>query len=310
MNHVPRIVVVGSINMDLVVRCAILPTPGETILAQSSTEVPGGKGANQAVSAARLGARVWMIGRIGDDSFASRLHSGLVANGVDCSAVLRTESSASGIAIIGVQDNGQNQITVIPNANALLTPSDIDRFETVIKDASMLLLQLEIPMPTVVRAAAIARAHNVPILLDPAPAPHELPAELFSVDVMCPNQTEAAAILGRSVVTIDDAKLAARELFSRGVRIAIITLGADGVVVCSDEGCKLYNAPTIKAVDSTAAGDAFAAAFSVCQSNAESLDQKIRFACAAGAVAASRHGAQPSLPTRLDVESLLQRTVS
>ncbi len=294
--------------MDLVVRCESLPRPGETILARSSTEVPGGKGANQAVAASRLGAKVNMIGRVGDDSFASKLLSGLHSNGVDTSSVLTTASIASGVAVIGVQDNGQNQIMVVPNSNGLLTPNDVDMFEAVIQNADILLLQLEIPLVTAVHAAAIARAHGVPVLLDPAPAPKEFPAELFNVDVMCPNQSEAAVILGRHVNTIDEAKSAAADLCSRGVRLAIVTLGGEGAIVCDGSTCTWRDAFAIDAVDTTAAGDAFAAAFAVCWIESNSVDQAMFFSCAAGALAASVHGAQPSLPSRRDVVSLLQRT--
>lgn len=303
----PRLVVVGSINMDLVVRCAALPVPGQTILAMGSSEIPGGKGANQAVAAARLGAQVEMVGRVGDDSFAARLRSGLEREGVKTDSVFSTPEVASGIAIIGVETGGQNSIMVVPNANAALAPADIDSVADLIRGADALLLQLEVPLPSVARAAAIARDAGVRIFLDPAPAPPAFRDELFQVDVLCPNQSEAAAILGIQIQSIDDAKRAASEMVARGVQNAVVTLGQDGAVLCNRSGCEWIAAFPVEAIDTTAAGDAFAAALAVYWCETHCISTAIRYASAAGAVAASRPGAQPSMPSRPDLELIIQR---
>ncbi|MGV3486608.1 MAG: ribokinase [Planctomycetaceae bacterium] len=309
MPRAPRIVVVGSINMDIVVRCDCLPAPGETVLAAESMEIPGGKGANQAVAAARLGAAVQMVGRLGD-SFAERLREGLNSEGIDTSSVLATPEVASGIAIIGVESSGQNSIMVVPNANGALTEADVDSVADVIRNADAVLLQLEIPIAAVERAAAIARDAGVPIFLDPAPAPRSLPDTLFQVDVLCPNRSEAAAILGLPIKSIDDAKHAAGMLVSRGAKFGVMTLGGEGAVVCDSSCCEWVRAFPVSAIDTTAAGDAFAAALAVYWCELGCMSQAVRYASAAGAVAASRAGAQPSMPSRHDLELIYRRELS
>ena len=307
MQTSPRIVVVGSINMDLVVRCAVLPIPGETILAYDSAEVPGGKGANQAVAAARQGARVAMIAKVGDDSFANRLRLGIEAAGIDSSQVTSIPNCASGIAIIGVEDSGQNHIMVVPNANGKLSPDDIDVAAGFIRAADLLLVQLEVPLPAVLRAITIARAAGVRTVLNPAPAPALFPDALFDVDLICPNQSEAATILNISIESRQDARLAAQAFVARGSRNAVITMGHDGVVVCSEDECHWIEPFKVDAVDTTAAGDAFAAAVAIRWCETGSIVESVKYAAAAGAYAASRFGAQPSMPSRSDIDSILQR---
>lgn len=301
----PALVVVGSINLDLVVRCAALPRPGQTVTGDDLQEHGGGKGANQAVAAARLGARTTLIGRVGDDGAGQRLRAGLASEGVTVPGDLVSAAVPSGTAIIAVERGGENHILLVPGANALLTPADVERHVEHIRTAQVLLLQLEIPTPTVIAAARIAHAAGVRVLLDPAPAPTRLDPALFAVDLLSPNRSEAEALVGRPLPTIAAVSDAARELVARGAGAVVITLGADGAVVCA-EG-KTHHLPTfpVDAVDATAAGDAFKAALAVRWAEGASLEDAVRFALAAGSLAASRPGAQPSLPHRHEVDALL-----
>jgi ribokinase len=310
----PRIAVVGSINADLVVRCAKLPRPGETISAFDVSELPGGKGANQAVAAARLGAEVTMIGRVGDDAFGQRLRSGLQENDVGVDWVWTTPNCASGLAIVAVEDNGENSIMVVPGANGRLTPADVLAASEVIRQADIVLLQLEVPIETTIAAIKFARDCGTPVILDPAPAPTfgdddpMIPGDLLQVEVACPNEAEALALTNVRIETVADAERAACCLRSLGPKYGIVTLGARGAVLCEpDSSPSLIPAFRINAVDTTAAGDAFAAALAVRLSQGATIADAVRFACAAGALAASRPGAQPAMPTLTDVESLLAR---
>ncbi|MCA9123564.1 MAG: ribokinase [Planctomycetaceae bacterium] len=310
MSKRPRIAVVGSINMDLVVRCSQLPQPGETILGESMAEVPGGKGANQAVAAARLGAEVVLIGRVGDDAFGQSLRENLQRESVDTSFVLTTDRSCSGIAVVCVENSGENSIVVVPGANGHVGVDDVTHAASAIENSDILLVQWEVPIEAVDAAIQIARATGVPVVLDPAPALLKFPPGMFKVDAICPNQLEAAALLRSEVSSIDQAENAALELNRRGVRYAIITLGAFGAVLGEDGGVQRFEPYEITPIDSTAAGDAFAAALAVQMVEQDSIAEAVRFACAAGAVAASRLGAQPAMPTRDDVSELLGRRSS
>jgi ribokinase len=311
----PRIAVVGSINADLVVRCARLPRPGETISARDVKEVPGGKGANQAVAAARLGAEVTMIGRVGDDAFGQRLRTGLQENGVSVDWVTTTPNCASGLAIVAVEDSGENAIMVIPGANGRLTPEDVLAAGEVIRRADVVLVQLEVPLETTIAAIKLAREYGTPVILDPAPAPtfgddrSAIAADLLQVEVACPNEAEALALTNVRIETVADAEQAACCLRSLGPKYGIVTLGARGAVLCEpDSRPLLIPAFNIRAVDTTAAGDAFAAALAVRLAQGVAISEAVRFACAAGALAASRPGAQPAMPTLQEVGALLTAT--
>ena len=300
---VPVITVIGSINMDVVIRCESLPVPGQTILAKSSVEVCGGKGANQAVAAARAGGRVSMVGKVGSDTFADRLIDNLVDNQIDCSFTTR-ERGASGIAVIAVEDSGQNSIMVVPGANALVSPSDVQAAKESILRSDVVLLQLEVPIETVAEAIRIAKTGDVPVILDPAPAVTELPDKLLTVDLLCPNESEASAIFGQQVRTIEDATLAAKKFHELGASNVAITMGDQGTVLYDGNQTKHVSAFACDAIDTTAAGDAFAGAFAVRWSETGCLETACRFANAAGALAASREGAQPSMATRAEIHSL------
>jgi ribokinase len=301
----PRIVVVGSINLDLVARVAKLPRLGETVLGREFRQMPGGKGANQAVAAALLGADVTMIGRVGDDAFGGPLIDALRRRGVRTDLVQPTAGSTSGLALIGVEGSGQNAIVVIGGANQRLTPDDVREREAEIAAADAMLVQLEVPLETVAAAVEIARRSGVRAVLDPAPAV-ELHNALFAVDLISPNQTEAEVLTGLVVRSASDAARAAAALHQQGVRQVVIKLGEQGALA-SEAGDEAMHvpAPAVAVVDTTAAGDAFTAALTIALIEGQSLARATRFACAAGSLATTREGAQEAMPTREEVERLI-----
>ena len=300
-----RVIVVGSLNMDLVARSSRIPKPGETIIGGEFRTVPGGKGANQAVAAARMGAEVSMVGRLGQDAFAQPLLENLSAAGIDYTFVKQDPGAATGVALIVVDDAGENSIVVASGANMRLTPEDVDAAASSIASADALLLQLENPLETVVRAAEVARHHGVTVLLNPAPA-RSLPEQLLSlVDVLIPNETEAALLTGLPVSTEEEATAAAAALQGLGVGSVIITLGERGAFFASGEKTVAIPAFDVTPVDTTAAGDAFVAGFGVALAEGRSMADSVRWGNAAGALAATKLGAQPSLPTREEVEAQL-----
>ena len=292
--------------MDLVVACRQLPKPGETIHGQSIQELPGGKGANQAVAAARLGAQVTMIGRVGDDTFAPRLLENLAHENVCTEHVRRSTGCSSGIAIVAVESSGENAITIIGGANSQVSPTDVQESVHAIADADMVLLQLETPLETALEAMTVARKHNTRVMLDPAPAPSNFPEELLQVDFLCPNETEAEMLTGLPVDSDKQAQQAVEKLCGLGVGCAILTRGARGAVICEkDRQAEFIESISIEVVDTTAAGDAFAAAFAVELARGATVGEATRFACRAGAAAASRLGAQNAMPTQDEIAKLL-----
>ncbi len=304
-----EIVVVGSLNMDLVVGAPHLPTPGETLLGRNFQMVPGGKGANQAVAAARLGAWVAIVGRVGVDDFGRALRLNLDAAGVDDQYVLNDDSAATGVAVIEVDDNGQNTIVVAPGTNANVSRLDVSAARSVISSARTLVAQLEVPLDTVAYALAMARAAGVLTVLNPAPA-QPLAADILSLaDILVPNETEATLLTGIPVRDLPSAEAAARELNRQGAQVVVITLGARGALVLENGTAKEVPPFPVRAVDTTAAGDAFVAALAVARTREHDLNTALREASAAGALAATRAGAQPSLPTRVELTQFL-KTVS
>lgn len=298
------IVVVGSLNMDLVLRVARLPRPGETVLGEAYETHPGGKGANQAVAAARLGGRVRMLGRIGEDGFGRTLKASLVQEGVDVSWVRETPGP-SGAAFILVDPAGQNQIAVAPGANARLAPGDLP--ETAFREAKVLLLQLEIPLETVAQAVALGRNAGSRILLNAAPA-QKLPSSVWQeVDLLLVNEVEAAQLAEASLPRTPEEALNLARRLRRLVPQVVLTLGAQGAVWSGEEEGHLP-AFAVRAVDTTAAGDAFAGALAVALAEGMRMRVALRFASAAGALATTRPGAQPSLPFRSEVEAFLGGT--
>ncbi len=295
--------------MDLVVSCAKLPSPGQTVLAQSSREFCGGKGANQAVAAALAGGEVSMIGAVGSDAFAERLLNNLIGHSINCSAVARRENLASGLAVISVDAAGQNSIIVVPGANATLTRDDVLASRKLIEQCDVLLLQLEIPMDAVLAGIEVAQLAGVRVVLDPAPAVDQLPAKCLTVDLLCPNESEAAQLTGLPVDSLEPARVAATALQQSGVKSVAITLGAQGSLILDSSGSHLIPSFPIQAVDTTAAGDAFAGAMVVHWAEHNDLLAAMRFANAAGALAASAHGAQASMANRATIEALLKSSI-
>lgn len=302
-----NIVVVGSLNMDLVVRSPRIPLPGETILGSAFVTLPGGKGANQAVAAARLGGAVTMIGRLGADGFAASLRESLAADGVDHSRVQATPDVATGVALITVDDDGRNTIVVASGANWLVTPVDVEEAEATIAAADVLLLQLELPLETVMRAAQIARANQVRVILNPAPARHLPPALLALVDILIPNETETALLADLPVENDAQAQIAAARLLELGVGAVILTLGSRGALLATAEGSHLSPAFPVHPVDTTAAGDAFVGGLAVALGEGKPLAEALVWGNAAGGLATTALGAQPSLPRRGAVEELAEK---
>lgn len=302
-----RVAVVGSINMDLVVNSPRMPAPGETRIGTSFVTVPGGKGANQAVAAARLGARVDMIGCVGDDAFGRVLRTGLEREGIATAHVHVAGGASSGVALIQVDQAGENAITVVPGANGRLDTGHLQHAKAVLTSADVVLLQLEIPHPTVSAVIAICRSAGVKTILDPAPAPDADPPEMFwRADVVSPNQHEAEALSGVRVTDMDSAVRAARILQDRGVQNVVIKLGARGALML-DAGGRTEMVPAFDApvVDTTAAGDAFTAALGWGLASGMSMVQATRFGCAAGSLAVQRAGAQDAMPDREAVAGVL-----
>lgn len=294
------IVVVGSINMDLVVHAPYHPQPGETILGSDFQTYPGGKGANQAVAAARLGGRVLMVGRVGNDAFGDSMLANLRKDGIDTRYVQRTEGVASGVALITVSDSGQNNIVVVPGSNARLSPKDIQDAEPALREASVILLQLEIPIETVTEAIHLAKKHGVTVVLNPAPA-HVLSQTILSqVDTLVPNENELLQLTGETNI-----QRAIETLTMVGVKRLIVTLGSEGVLVADDAGQTHLLPHHVKVVDTTAAGDAFVGAFAVALTEGKNTRIAAEWGNAAGALAVTGAGAQPSLPTRAMFDTFL-----
>ena len=299
------IVVFGSINMDLVVRSPRLPQPGETLTGHSFFTAPGGKGANQAVACARLGAPTRMIGRVGDDVFGTTLRDGLQADGVEIERVFVQPAISSGTAVITVNDAAENTIIIVPGANGQVGDDDLARLGEVLAGASALLLQLEVPLASVVAAAQAARARGVPVILDPAPA-QELPDELYAAaDIITPNEVEAAMLVGFPIDGEASAARAAEQLLARGVRKVVIKLGARGAFWHDGAASGFIPAFKVQAIDTVAAGDAFNGGLAAALDAGLPLEQALRWGMAAGALSTTRAGAQPSLPRRDEVLALL-----
>jgi ribokinase len=298
-----NVVVIGSLNMDLVTRAPRLPAGGETLIGHSFATVSGGKGANQAVAAARLGAQVAMVGCVGNDDYGVQLRDALLAEQIDCRAVSTVEDS-SGVALIVVDDNSQNAIVIVAGANGAMTAAVIDRFDEVLKGADVIICQLEIPDATVGHALKRARALGKIVILNPAPASRPLPADWFAaIDYLIPNESEASALSGLPVDSLATAEVAASQLIAMGAAKVIITLGAQGSLFANGKGFEHFPAPKVKAVDTTAAGDTFVGGFAAALANGKSEAEAIRYGQIAAALSVTRAGAQPSIPTRSDVQA-------
>jgi ribokinase len=301
----PKIIVVGSANTDMIVRVTRIPRPGETVLGGEFMTAAGGKGANQAVAAARLGGRVSFIGRVGCDSFGKSAIATLKRDGIDTRAVTHDAARPSGVALIFVADHGENSIAVASGANAALSARDIRTARSSFHGARVMLVQLETPLDTV--RAAIDEAHRagVRVILNPAPAQALPAAVLKKISVLTPNETEAELLTGIPVDNLRSATMAARKLRRRSVETVIITLGKRGALIATDDGEVLVKGFPVKPIDTTAAGDVFNGALAVALAEDCALLEAVRFANAAAAISVTRRGAQPSAPRRAEVNQLL-----
>jgi ribokinase len=299
-----RIAVVGSLMLDLVVRVSRLPVLGESLFGQEFGMFVGGKGGNQALAAARLGASVHMIGRVGDDPFGERIVATLSAGGVDCRHVARDPAIGTGVAMPMVFDGGGNSIISIPRANLAMSVADIEAARDVIAGSSMLLVQFEVAMDATEAAMRLARKAGVPILLNPAPiAP--VPAGILGLaDYLVPNEVEARALVPGAGA---DPEAQARALLGHGSRVVVVTLGEAGAVAATASGVERVAAYQVAAVDSVGAGDAFCGAFALALCEGREPGEAVRFGNAAGAISVTRRGAAASLPTREEVRQLVDR---
>ncbi|HIJ52841.1 MAG TPA: ribokinase [Planctomycetes bacterium] len=304
---VPTIAVVGSSNMDLVVKSKRIPAIGETILGGDFIMAPGGKGANQAVAAAKLGAQVFFIAKLGEDIFGSQSLNNFEKEGVNTKYVLQTKESPSGVALIMVDDDGNNLIVVAPGANQNLSPEDVKEAGTEIASSGALVAQLEVPIETIECAAGLANKSNVPFILDPAPAQKLSPQLLKMVDVLTPNETEAQFLTGVEVKDRESASAAAHKLLEFGVKTVILTMGASGYLTVSNEGTEFVPARKVKAADSTAAGDAFTGSLAVGLAQGRTLSDAALFANSVAALSVTKMGAQPSMPTVQEVEAFISK---
>jgi ribokinase len=296
-----RIVVVGSANMDLVVRAPRIPSPGETVTGGSFLRADGGKGANQAVAAARLGAAVTFVARVGSDELGEAAIEGLRAEGIDVRHIGRDPAEPSGVALIVVDEAGENAIAVAPGANEALSVQNVEEARPAIESADVLLLQLETPLPAVKRAAELAAHAGAAVILNPAPARSLPDALLELVDVLTPNEGEAELLAEQATPSA-----AAAHLRQRGAARVVVTLGAAGALVCTGADPHIVPGFPVRAVDTTAAGDAFNGALAVALGSKIPLTEAVRFACGAGALAATAPGARPSLPSRARLDGFLR----
>ena len=305
-----RIVVIGSSNTDMVIKLDRLPAPGETILGGEFLSAAGGKGANQAVSAARAGGQVTFIARVGRDIFGEQAIAGFQADRINVDYVTRDEKAPSGVALIFVGKDGQNSISVAGGANTRLAPGHVRAARKAIANADTVLMQLETPLETVIETAKIAAKAGVRVILNPAPA-RRLPAELLRlVTILTPNESEAEMLTGVKVKGRASAFRAAEHLLKQGTQTVIITLGANGALIATKGLAQMIPGVRVKAIDCTAAGDVFNGALAVAISEGKALLEAARFANAAAAISVTRPGAQPSAPYRKEIERLLRKRVT
>jgi ribokinase len=310
------ITVVGSLNADLVVSVRRFPTPGETVTGQDFAVFPGGKGANQAFAAARLASgelAVRMVGRVGDDAYGDWLRQNLAGAGVDVSHIVPIAGTPTGLALVAIDPSAQNQIVVVPGANGAFAPGALTEAHHAVAGAAVVLLQLEIPLPTVQTAARIAHEGGAVVILDPAPARALADMLLRSIDYLTPNESELSVLTGgapQASLRRGEAVTRARQLIARGARKVLVKMGRQGALLVTETGEHLFPAFPVEAVDTTAAGDAFNAGLAFALARGIAEVEAVRYATATGALCVTQAGAQPSMPTRDSVETLLVRAPS
>jgi ribokinase len=300
-----KIVVVGSSNTDMIIKVPHVPVPGETIIGGTFSTAAGGKGANQAVAAARAGGDVTLVARIGEDMFGGKAKDGFVKDNINVDHVLSDKDAPSGVALIFVGEDGENSIAVASGANANLSPSDVESAADAISSADILIMQLETPLETIQKAATIASEKGVKVILNPAPA-CELSDDILShVSILTPNESEAELLTGVKVKSEKDAAAAADALMAKGIETVIVTMGAKGAFVVTSDSKELVGGFSVKAVDATAAGDVFNGTLAVAMAEGKPFKEAVKFANAAAAISVTKLGAQPSAPTRQEIEKFL-----
>lgn len=301
----PSVLVVGSFMMDLVVRTKRMPKEGETVVGEEFGRAPGGKGANQAVAAARLGANVTMVGRVGNDLFGKDQIESLNASGVDTRYIIMDDEAPTGVGSITLDSSGNNRIIIVPGANMRVTPADVDKARPAFEAADIVLLQLEIPDEANQRALEIARQLGKPVIFNPAPAHSLDDSVLRMATVLTPNETETEILTGMPASTPEEAEKAARSLLARGVENVVLTLGDKGALLVREDQKQAVPARKVNVVDTTAAGDAFNGALAVAIARGDGWSDALAFANAVAALAVTKFGAQPSMPTKAEVETFI-----
>jgi ribokinase len=306
----PYILVVGSSNTDMVIKADHLPAPGETILGGNFFMNPGGKGANQAVAAARSGGNVTLITKTGNDVFGREAVQIFEQEGINTSHIFSDPDNPSGVALITVDKTGENCIVVASGANATLSPQDLQSVEKVIAHSSVVLMQMEIPVETVAYVARVAKENNVPVVLNPAPACALPDSLLRNISIITPNETEAEILTGIKVTGIETAEKAARALNGKGINTVIVTLGAKGALIFHEDVFTHVPGIAVSAVDTTAAGDVFNGALVVALSEGRAIQEAVSFACKAAAISVTRLGAQASAPHKKEIEAFANASIS
>jgi len=301
-----KIVVVGSSNTDMIIKVPWIPKPGETILGGKFSTALGGKGANQAVAASRAGGDVTFLARIGKDMFGQKAKEGFIKDKINVDYVLTDENDPSGVALIFVAEDGENSIAVAGGANANLSPSDVQKASDVILSADILVMQLETPLETVHQAASMASDNGVKVILNPAPAQELSDDILGHISILTPNESEAELLTGIKVDSEQDAAKAADVLMGRGVKTVLVTMGSKGTFIATEDFKELIPAFKVKAVDTTAAGDVFNGALAVAIAENKPIREAVSFANAAAALSVTKLGAQPSAPTRKEIDIFLK----
>ena len=303
----PKIVVVGSANMDIYAYVSHLPEHGETVIGNRYWMGMGGKGANQAVGACRLGAHTTLVGRVGQDLFGRQMLETLKNHGVNCDFIKVDLEADSGVALVMVDEQAENIISVIPGTNMRISPSDVEAAADQIRDANVVMMQLEIPLNAVEKSIDIARKNDTLCILNPAPA-RPLPDSILNkVDLLTPNQTEAKVLTGIPADTVEGAKAAAQVLLAKGVKTVIITLGANGALIVQPNDTIHVDSFKVDAFDTSGAGDAFMGGLAVALGEGKLLAEAVRFANIVGALSTTRPGAMPAMPTRTEADNFAKK---
>lgn len=307
-NKIPVVAIVGSANVDLFFKTERLPLPGETVVASVFNKSYGGKGANQAVAVSKLGGRAIMVCKLGGDEGGRELLDNFLRAGVETKWIVKDPETPSGMAFITVDRNGENSIVLYTGANMKLESSDVEKAIEGIKEADIVVTQLEIPISTVRKTAEISKKLNLPFILNPAPASKEDISDILKmVDVLCPNRAEAQALTGEKIESLEDARKSVRKLLSLGPGCVVLTLGSWGALLCTGDGEKLFPAPEVEVVDTTGAGDAFVGALAFALARGNSEEESVRFATLAAAISVTKDGTQAGLPTLEEVIALERR---